>query len=532
MQTLDDAELLRRYVAQGSDQPFEELVSRHVNLVYSAALRQVRNPHTAEEVTQAVFIILAKKAHAIRHGSLLVGWLLKTTRFAAGIELRTIGRRFHREQEAYMQSTIQQENAGEPEWDELAPLLDEAMAHLGEKDRTAVVMRFFEKKPLAEVGKALGVNPDAAQKRISRAVDKLRGIFTKHGVVISGVTIITLLSANAVHAAPSTLPSAITAAAALKGTATAGTSTATLIKGTLKIMAWTKAKTAIVVGVSMLLAVGAAIPAWKYNFGKDSWEHRFDSAYKLKPAEVVRYVKPPFVSARADYYHTEPALKMQAQAIPKPPDRFIFEQRDQERPVYRQCTFGGGTKDEPLYDALNDILNIKQYELEGPANLLNLNVHGDWTIRSGASPEAVLAALEPILLKLTRHHVHFEKQTVDRDVIVVSGKLTLDQLKETGISGGKLVKMYAEQLRDRGQTGFTLEDLVGALGEHLQTYVVNETQSSQHFNFECYADADVSHAGNRRAELTEKVLKNLTAQTGLVFSHERRPVDIWFVTEQ
>ena len=532
MQTLDDAELLRRYVAQRADQPFAELVSRHVNLVYSAALRQVRNPHTAEEVTQAVFIILAKRAHTIRHGSMLVGWLLKTTRFAAGIELRTIGRRLHREQEAYMQSTIQQESAGEPDWEDLAPLLDEALARLGEKDRSAVVLRFFEKKPLAEVGRALGVNPDAAQKRIARAVDKLRGNFAKHGVAISGVAIITLLSANAVQAAPASLPPLIAAAAALKGAAAAGTSTATLIKGTLKIMAWTQAKTTLVVGVSLLVATSAAIPVWQYNFGKNAWEHRFDSAYKLKPGEVVRYIQPPFVSARADFYHTAPALQVQARAIPQPPDQFIFEQSDQANPGFRQCTFGGGSKRQTLSSALNDILRIKRYELEGPADLLNLNVFGDWTIRSGASREAVLAALEPVLFKVTKHHVHFEKRTVDREVIVVRGKLMLDRLKETGVSGGKLVKMYADQPKNRGQTGYSLDDLVSALGEHLGTYVVNEAQPSEHFDFECDADADVSRAGNRRAEFTEKVLKNLAAQTGLTFSHEQRPVDIWFVTEQ
>ena len=256
MRDSSDMELVRDYARLNSEAAFAELVQRHINLAYSAALRHVGNAAHAEEITQAVFIILARKSAGLRADTILEGWLHETTRLTALSFLRGERRRQFREQEAYMQSTLQ-ENHDAVTWNQLAPLLDEAVARLGKKDRDAVMLRFFKDKNLREVAAALNVNEAAAQRRVHRAVEKLRGFFTKRGVALSSVAITGAISANSVQAAPVALAKSVTAVAIVKGAAASG-STLTLIKGALKIMAWTKAKTAIIASATVLLAMGTA----------------------------------------------------------------------------------------------------------------------------------------------------------------------------------------------------------------------------------------------------------------------------------
>jgi len=147
--------------------------------------------------------------------------------------------------------------SGTKVWTRIAPLLDTAVAALNEKDRRAIMLRFYEGRNLSEVGIALGANEDAAKKRVNRAVKKLQKFFLKRGVNSTTAILASAISANSVQAAPVALAKSVTAVAITKGAAASG-STLTLIKGALKIMAWTKAKTAIVAGVVVLLAVGTA----------------------------------------------------------------------------------------------------------------------------------------------------------------------------------------------------------------------------------------------------------------------------------
>ena len=259
MSAASDMDLMREYADRDSETAFAELVHRHVNLVYSVALRSTGNSHDAQDITQAVFVILAKKATSLRQRTYLTGWLYETTRFTSRQLLRTRSRQQAREQEAYMQSTLN-DSETDSLWRQLAPLLDDAMSRLSEKDRALVALRFFENKSVAETAAVLGIQEWAARKRVERAMQKLRGYFYKHGVASTTATLAVAISVNSVQAAPTALAQTAAAAAIAKGAA-ASTSTLTLAKGALNVMAWTKAKTAIVAGVGILLAIGIGTTA-------------------------------------------------------------------------------------------------------------------------------------------------------------------------------------------------------------------------------------------------------------------------------
>jgi RNA polymerase sigma factor (sigma-70 family) len=253
MQEVADMELLRQYADRNSDEAFTALVARHVNLVYAAALRKTGNADAAGEITQAVFIILAQKAGRLSQRTILSGWLYQTTRLAAANFLRTEIRRVRREQEAYMQSLA---NETEPElWTQMAPLLEDAMGRLGEKDRNAIALRFFEGKSFQEIGAAFGASENAAKKRVAHALEKLHRYFSKHGVSSTTAIIAGAIAANSAHAAPVGLATAITATV-IKGPAVAA-STLALVKGTLKVMTWIKLKIALSITAAFLLAGGA-----------------------------------------------------------------------------------------------------------------------------------------------------------------------------------------------------------------------------------------------------------------------------------
>jgi RNA polymerase sigma factor (sigma-70 family) len=254
MQAMDDMALLREYATNRSEDAFAELVSRRLNFVHSAALRQVRDPSLAQEVTQAVFVILAQKAEKISDKTILAGWLFRTTRFAALAQMRAEAKRRQREAEAQMQTEIES-SAPDEFWSQISPQLDEALAGLGENDRQAVLLRYFENKSMAEVGAALHAGEDAARKRVGRALEKLRKFFAKRGVASTTAIIAVALTANSVQAAPTGLATTITAAA-VKGPAAAATSTLALVKGTLKIMTYAKLKLALGIAAAALLAAG------------------------------------------------------------------------------------------------------------------------------------------------------------------------------------------------------------------------------------------------------------------------------------
>ncbi|HEY4414370.1 MAG TPA: sigma-70 family RNA polymerase sigma factor [Verrucomicrobiae bacterium] len=244
---LSDGELLQSYARAATEDAFTELVRRHLDLVYSAALRQVNgDAHLAHDIVQTVFTDLARKAASLSERPVLTGWLYTSTHFAATKAVRTERRRQVREQEAYAMNELSQSASPEFDWDKLRPMLDRVMHELKEADREIILMRFFENRHLVDIGQALGVSEEAMRKRVDRALDRLRLILTRQGFG-GAVALGTVLSVHAVQTAPAGLVASLANAATAKGTTF----------GLIKVMTMTKFQTGM---VGMMVAVGLLTP--------------------------------------------------------------------------------------------------------------------------------------------------------------------------------------------------------------------------------------------------------------------------------
>jgi RNA polymerase sigma factor (sigma-70 family) len=255
MQSKADAELLKEYAARGSEAAFAEIVRRYTNLVYSAAFRQADSAAAAAEISQSVFVDLARAAKnlapRLSAEASLAGWLCRSARNQALNFRRNEYRRHARERLAMEQLLPTSETA--PDWEPLRPVLDAAMAELSETDYDALVLRFFQNQDFRAVGRALGVSDDTAQKRVSRALEKLREQLTRRGLTTTAAALSIAISANAVQAAPVGLTLTISAAATMTGgvlATTGATITKTIAMTTLqKALITTAAIAALGTGV-------------------------------------------------------------------------------------------------------------------------------------------------------------------------------------------------------------------------------------------------------------------------------------------
>ena len=253
MNDLTDQQLLRDYTERQSETAFAAIVHRYVDLVYSAAFRMTCDAHASKDVTQSVFVVLAQNARQLTDRPALASWLHVTARNLAAKTIRADVRRRAREQEALVMNELLSANS-DVSWEHIAPHLDEALGELSEPDREAVLLRYFKNHDLRTVGATLGISDDAAQKRVSRAVERLREFFAKRGVTVGAGGLAVVLSANAVQAAPVGLALTISTAAALTGTTLATTATVTATKA----IAMTALQKTIVTATIAVLA-GAGI---------------------------------------------------------------------------------------------------------------------------------------------------------------------------------------------------------------------------------------------------------------------------------
>ena len=245
---MEDRKLLQRYVQDHSQEAFAALTARYVNLVYAVCRRELDNADAAEDVTQAVFLILARKAPTLGRNVVLSGWLFQTARFTARNARLTAQRRASYERKAAEALMDQQAQTENKQWAEIEPLLNQSLAALKAADRNCILLRFFQGQSFAEVGASLGVSEDAARKRVTRALDKMRQVFTKNGVIVPAVALPVLLAAHAAKAAPTGLASAA-------ARSSPGIPAYQLSEGTLQAMKITRFKLAAGITAAAVLGI-------------------------------------------------------------------------------------------------------------------------------------------------------------------------------------------------------------------------------------------------------------------------------------
>jgi RNA polymerase sigma factor (sigma-70 family) len=255
----DDITLLQTFVAEHSDAAFRALVELRIDFVHATALRQVGgDAHLAREVTQNVFLDLARKARTLAGRPNLTGWFYTSTRFAAAKAQRTRGRRMNYETKAHAMHEILSSASGPAiEWNELRPVIDDALGELGENDRNAILLRFFEGRSHAEVGTAIGLAENSARMRVERALEKLRERLARRGITSTATALGVALAHQPSIAAPVGLAASISGGALAGAAVTAGGTGLGALFSALNFMSSTK----LIVGtVGALTVVG--IGAW------------------------------------------------------------------------------------------------------------------------------------------------------------------------------------------------------------------------------------------------------------------------------
>jgi len=276
-------QLLREYAENGSESAFTELVTRHTNLVYSAAYRQVDSPEQAADITQRVFIALARAARGLAprmaQDASLAGWLCRTARNLTLNLRRDEFRRRTRERHAMEMLTSGSEIS--PDWESIRPLLDEAMSQLSDRDYDAVVMHFFNNQELRTVARALGITEDAAQKRVSRAIEKLQRFLARRGISTTSAALSAVLSAHAVQTAPAGLAITASTAALVSGAAAHGS----------VAVATTKIAMTAIQKVLITATLASAVGAGLYEHHQLVLSHQQANQFQQQTAELTDQIQ-------------------------------------------------------------------------------------------------------------------------------------------------------------------------------------------------------------------------------------------------
>lgn len=523
---MDDCQWLRKFVEEGSQEAFAALVATHIDLVYSAAVRQVRDTHLAEDVTQCAFIALARKAKTLRADASLAAWLLVTTRYLALDALNARATRERHEREAAAMSKTETPPVDLCQWEGISPHLDAALASLSGKDCKAITLRYFQDKSFSEVADAMGLTVQAARQRVHRATVRLRAYLAAHGAPVALEIIGPMIVARAIQAAPAGLATTTTAKATA---ALAGGSVTS--KGTVILMALSKTK--ILVASAALVLIGGAVVTYRATSPAPTqtlvipatvtpratvpmtgWENRLNQVYGLAETQDVKQIPPPMIPERELFW--EKANNGQK----LPADAVVTFQWDGSKLTWQ--TWGGGPG--MLYDFLSRCAHLHNWELDSsiPAGE---KVPGDWVIRKGASTDKLMEALGPIVSAKLGRQVRFERRRVIREAVIARGSYQFTPLPGHPNDG------ILEMLDDPPQHPTSLKPPVRQMPlkqflEGLDSYT----------NRKVFVEVD---SPTQQVKVREgawsgdgwSIMQNFAAQTSLHFDREPREMDVWFMDE-
>ena len=532
----DDRELLTRYVTQRSQAAFAELVRRHIDLVYASCLRQTHDPTLAEDATQAVFLILSQRAATLPSSAILAGWLYNTARHAALNARRSETRRTRHERRAAMMTSASLPPSNDIERDFIAGTLDDAVSSLGQTDRNAILLRFFEDKTFRQTADALGIAEEAAKKRVTRAVDKLRQFFSRRGVELSAAALAAALSETRVQTAPGAL---VQTAAEFPGSASA--KVAAIAKGTMLVAGPAKLGALVAAAAALIVATVITVQVIRQSIigplppappslvpiAASNSSHTA-SVYQLDNQEVIKRIPPPYppervqLSLRHAYGNKLPDVDLSRHGTT------VFNWVEPAKLQYWSFTQGVSNVGSIL--ALAD---IHRYQLEIPGELRSQTLPGDWIVRKSATADERLRAVQALLLQLPRP-IRLQKRKVERDAIIVRGIFEFHPIagmnppRAIQFGAGDLLHPKVELLGVGGGSG-TLKDLFERLADQTNHYVFDETlDGDRRVQWRNRLDGTVNEEDHDEGR--DSLLQNLALQTSLRFTIERRTVDVWFAT--
>jgi RNA polymerase sigma factor (sigma-70 family) len=547
----DDQALVAAFGQSGSEAAFREIVHRHATWVYAAAFRQLRDSHLAEDAVQAVFVLLCRRIKESKAPAKLSGWLFLTVQFTVRSMIRAkLRRQLHERQAAA-------ERAGEEmPTIQINDQLDRAVAQLPLRYRSAIVLRFYQGMEFDAMARDLGISEEAARKRISRAIARLR---SRLGAAVSTGSVAAALSAGAVADAAALIDRTSSVAISAASGAPVPSGVAMALKAMTTATRLTQLTIAICSALVLLIvAVGGLIFAWLENessaptpppptvvqaapqSARRSLQSvavaplKFADVYALGPNETIRWVKPPYIPARMDFYRQQDAS--QAAAIPAGPDGMMFFVQPDGSLQINGMMFSGG-RGYQFNDLVSDLLATPAQDMEGDRKLINLVVKGDFVVRTSAGREEYRKALEKLASTAAGFPVSLTYRDVQRPVVVFKGTWDFKPIAMTkpipGLVNPRL-ELYGNVLNKDLRIGAggsgNIDELGRWISDWIHTTAIMDVKDAPPMITWHEDDAfDVSKQDRKHAHDLELVCNHIKEQTGLDWTKENRMVSRLFI---